>query len=82
MAPAVTPEARALLLTAGGAQNDAALRALLGRGIDWQRLLWIAEWERATAAAWARLRSLGVDGISPEVASMALSPPSATPMDW
>jgi hypothetical protein len=67
MAPAVTPEARALLLTAGGAQNDPALRALFGRGIDWQRLLWIAEWERATAAVWARLRSLGVDGIPQEV---------------
>jgi hypothetical protein len=67
MPPAVTPEARALLLTAGGAQNDAALRALFSRGIDWDRLLWIADWERATAAVWARIRSLGIGGVPPEV---------------
>ena len=55
----LSPEAQLLLLTAGGDQNDAAIRALLARPLDWAKLSWLSETERATPVLWRRLSALG-----------------------
>src|SRR5688500_6301851 len=51
----LSPEARLLLLTAGGAQNDSAIHQLLERELDWTRVLAIAERERAVWPLWQRI---------------------------
>jgi hypothetical protein len=58
-------EARILLLTAGGPQNDEALRDQLEHSFSWDRLLVLAEWERTLPASWQRVQRSGVE-ISPE----------------
>jgi len=55
----LSPEAQLLLLTAGGDQNDAAIRALLAGPLDWAKLSWLSETERATPVLWRRLLALG-----------------------
>lgn len=55
----LSPEAQLLLLTAGGERNDEAIRALLARPLDWAKLSWLAETERATPVLWRRLIALG-----------------------
>jgi hypothetical protein len=55
----LSPEAQLLLLTAGGEKNDAAIRALLAKPIDWTKLSWLAEQERATPVLWRRLSASG-----------------------
>ena len=56
----LSPEARLLLLTAGGRSNDAEIRALAASGLDWARLTRLAGAERAEPVLVRRLRSLGV----------------------
>ena len=55
----LSPEAQLLLLTAGGEKNDVAIRALLARRLDWVKLSWLAEQERATPVLWRRLNAIG-----------------------
>jgi len=55
----LSPEAQLLLLTAGGERNDGAIRKLLAEPLDWAKLSWLAEQERATPVLWRRLRSTG-----------------------
>ncbi|MFI5242406.1 MAG: nucleotidyltransferase family protein, partial [Gemmatimonadales bacterium] len=55
----LSPEAQLLLLAAGGERNDEAIRALLARPLDWAKLSWLAETERATPVLWRRLIALG-----------------------
>ena len=54
----LSPEAQLLLLTAGGEKNDAAIRALLAQPLDWAKLSWLGEQERATPVLWRRLRAI------------------------
>jgi hypothetical protein len=51
----LSSEARILLLAAGPPATDEPLRELLRGTVDWPRLAWLAEWERATAVLWRRL---------------------------
>jgi hypothetical protein len=55
----LSPEAQLLLLTAGGERNDGAIRGLLARPLDWAKLIWLAEQERATPVLWRRLSAAG-----------------------
>ncbi|MGH7622636.1 MAG: hypothetical protein ACREMU_09885, partial [Gemmatimonadaceae bacterium] len=55
----LSPEAQLLLLTAGGENNDKAISALLAGPLDWPKLSWLAETERATPVLWRRLTALG-----------------------
>ena len=55
----LSPEAQLLLLTAGGEKNDPAIRALLTRPLDWAKLTWLSEQERATPVLWRRLTANG-----------------------
>ena len=54
----LSPEAQLLLLTAGGEKNDQAIRALLARPVDWPKLTWLSEQERATPVLWRRLSAI------------------------
>jgi hypothetical protein len=54
----LSPEAQLLLLTAGGEKNDQAIRALLAQPLDWAKLTWLSEQERATPVLWRRLSAL------------------------
>lgn len=54
----LSPEAQLLLLTAGGEKNDPAIRALLAGPLDWAKLTWLAEQERATPVLWKRLSAI------------------------
>ncbi|MBA2683236.1 MAG: nucleotidyltransferase family protein [Gemmatimonadaceae bacterium] len=54
----LSPEAQLLLLTAGGEKNDAAIRALIAKPLDWAKLSWLAEQERATPVLWRRLSAV------------------------
>jgi hypothetical protein len=54
----LSPEAQLLLLTAGGEMNDQAIRGLLARPLDWAKLTWLSELERATPVLWRRLSAL------------------------
>lgn len=53
----LSPEAQVLLLSAGGARNDARLRALLAGPFDWDTLVALAARERAAPVLWTRLRA-------------------------
>jgi hypothetical protein len=67
LAAVLSQEARLLLLTAGGAANDAALAGALRGPVDWAKLSWLAEWERATSVVWRRLSALGRDRLPEDV---------------
>jgi hypothetical protein len=54
----LSPEAQLLLLTAGGEKNDGAIRALLAGPLDWAKLTWLAEQERASPVLWRRLSAI------------------------
>ena len=54
----LSPEAQLLLLTAGREKNDEAIRALLGRPLNWSKLTWLSEEERATPVLWRRINAL------------------------
>ena len=57
---ALSPEARLLLLSAGGVENDDGLRTLLSGPIDWERLCALATRERAEPVLYERLRKVSV----------------------
>jgi hypothetical protein len=61
--PAVRAEEELLLLTAGSVANDEAIRGAAHGSIDWQRLLGLAQFERAVPVIFPRLRALAGDGI-------------------
>ena len=54
----LSPEAQLLLLTAGGEKNDPAIKALLAKPLDWAKLSWLAEQERATPVLWRRVSAI------------------------
>lgn len=64
--PALSPEAQLLLLAAGGPRNDARIRALLADGVNWDKLGWLAERERAAPVLWDRLQRMGAGPLPPE----------------
>ena len=66
----LSPEARLLLLTAGGRDNDAGIATIARRGIDWQRLTRIAESERAEPVLVRRLRAVTGSALPPEAARL------------
>lgn len=61
------PEARLLLATAGGSDQDAQIAALARESIDWTRFLQLAALERAEAVVAGRFARVGVTP-PPEVA--------------
>jgi len=65
-AQARRPEERLLLLTAGGASNDDAIRVAARCGVDWQRFLGLAQLERAVPIVHARLRAVAAADVPPE----------------
>jgi Uncharacterised nucleotidyltransferase len=64
----LSPAARLLLLTAGGKSNDAAISSALRGQMDWGKVSWLAEWERATGVVWRRLHSIAPGAIPVEAA--------------
>jgi hypothetical protein len=64
----LSPEARLLLLTAGGPQNDPAIRTLVAGPLDWGKLFWLAESEKATTVLWRRCAPM-LTGPIPEAAA-------------
>ena len=64
----LSPEARLLLLTAGGTANDPAI-AEIAQEADWHRLTRLAESERAEPVLVRRLRSVGIP-LPPEAARL------------
>ncbi len=62
----LSPEARLLLLTAGGRGNDAAIAAAARGALDWRRLTRLAESERAEPVFVRRLREVLGAGLPPE----------------
>ncbi len=54
----LSPEARLVLLSAGEGTDD-EMRALLSRPLEWGKVLWLAEQERATARFGERLQRIG-----------------------
>ena len=65
--PAIPAEEELLLLTAGGAANDAAIWSVARSGIDWRRFLGLAQLERAVPVIYPRLRDIVGEVIPPEV---------------
>jgi hypothetical protein len=66
----LTVEARLLLLTAGGSENDARIAQLAAGPVHWERALALAEVERAMPVFARRICAVGAEALSPEVASM------------
>ncbi|MDQ6829666.1 MAG: nucleotidyltransferase family protein [Gemmatimonadota bacterium] len=60
-------EERLLLLTAGGPKNDDAIRSLVEGGIDWTRVMWLAELELATPIVWRRIKSVAGNSVPASV---------------
>lgn len=56
--PAIPAEEELLLLTAGGAANDAAIWELSRSVIDWHRFVGLAQLERAVPVVYPRLREI------------------------
>lgn len=70
----LSPEARLVLLSAG-ARTDAAMRELIGQPLDWGKVLWLAEQERATRLLGTRLTALGASPpaeVSAALGAMAM----------
>jgi hypothetical protein len=63
----VAPEERLLLLSAGGVANDDAMRSLASDGVDWQRFVGLAQFERAVPVVYPRLRAVAADTVPDEV---------------
>jgi len=60
-------EAQLLLFTAGSTANHAVARHTLDTGLDWKRLLALAEDEGATPIAWRRLQRFASGKLTQEV---------------
>ncbi|HEX3157658.1 MAG TPA: nucleotidyltransferase family protein [Gemmatimonadaceae bacterium] len=56
-------EAALLLSMAGTASGDAGWAATLARPVEWERLVRLAQRERAAPALWRRLQALGCPGM-------------------
>jgi hypothetical protein len=65
--PAIPADEELLLLTAGGAANDADIWRVARCGIDWRRFLGLAQLERAVPVIYPRLREIAGDTIPAEV---------------
>ena len=59
----IPAEQRLLLLSAGGPGNDAAIRELARDGLDWNRFVRLAQFERAVSVVHARLRHVVQDAV-------------------
>jgi hypothetical protein len=70
--PTLSPEAQLLLLTAGGPRNDERIRELLARegGLDWDKLSWLAQRERAAPVLWDRLQAIGAGPLPPQAGQL------------
>jgi hypothetical protein len=66
---ALSPEAQVVLLSAGGAERDGEIRALLRGGVDWPKVVRLAEREGAVSILWRRLRVLEDARIPSETAA-------------
>ena len=63
----LTPEAELLLRVIGCDAGDDGLRQLMERpGFDWNRLIWLAEREKATSVVWGALRTVDGAAVPPE----------------
>jgi hypothetical protein len=60
----LAPEGQLLLLTAGGAQNDDALRDLLAADLSWPKLCFLAERENASAIIARRLQTVAPERLA------------------
>lgn len=56
--PSIPPEEELLLLSAGPAMNDAAIREVARGAMDWPRFLGLAQLERAVPVVYPRLRAI------------------------
>lgn len=65
----VSPEATLLYLTAGSAECDSEIQALLGRGVDHARVYALAARERAIPVVWERLQRFDIGRMATNVAS-------------
>lgn len=65
--PDIPPEEELLLLTAGGAANDGAIRDIALGQIDWHRFLGLAQFERAVPVVYPRLKATVGDTVPAEV---------------
>jgi hypothetical protein len=63
----LSPEAR-LVLASAGQDTDVELQSLVSSGLDWGKVLWLAEQERATTVLWQRLSALGMPNVPAETA--------------
>ena len=69
MSPLLSPEAR-LLVLALRPDSSAELQATLADpGLDWSRLVWLAEKEKATTVLWQALRRLPAGQVAPDRAA-------------
>lgn len=68
LAYVLSKEARLLLLTAGGRANDVAISEEMRGQLDWVKLSWLAEWERATGIVWRRLHSIAPGSVPSDAA--------------
>lgn len=59
------PEAEVVFRAAGGGANDARLRTLIDGGLDWPRVVELAQAERGLPIVWARLAALGGRAAAP-----------------
>ena len=64
---AIPGEEELLLLTAGGAANDAAISEIARGPLDWQRFLGLAQLERAVPVIYPRLRDIPASTMPPAV---------------
>ncbi|MEO7962844.1 MAG: hypothetical protein ABIT38_02940, partial [Gemmatimonadaceae bacterium] len=54
----LSPELRLLVLSAGPSELDAELRATVEKSnVDWELVIELADFERATAIVWRRIRT-------------------------
>lgn len=72
MLRSLSPEARLILASASSdAAADESVRAALREPLDWRKVLWLAEAERAVSILWQRLHALGNPGV-PQAAADGL----------
>src|SRR5690606_1418700 len=65
--PLLSSEARLLLFADGGDSPSAEFHRLLREPLDWERLLVLADRERAALPLWRSVRAAGFDSDRPEV---------------
>jgi hypothetical protein len=65
--PAIPAEERLLLLMAGGAGNDAAIREIVRQDVDWRRFLGLAHLERAVPVVYRQLCTMAPSLVPAEI---------------